>query len=379
MKKAVGHVLYNPLSYVFEMVELGGSHSQVYDSLTQEFEPDRMITPYVLQPRLIVQDPDGVIHSGDVTSFMVNVKWSMHFSTEGVETDVDLDVDGSMASVDEKNGYKLTFYMNSHPSVALKLKFYGEYLDTKRNEVQVFKWEKDIISETQLQYDFKLFLDTPNKTLLSPFRMREKISVTARLMNGDQDVTTLSRFRWYWWTNGKFVNLDGIENSEDADYYPLWLNFVSFSTLHVLQSRIQDVIIKCEATLNGQSVSKVFRMRRWYGQWEEHLDMLTGQFVLPGQTRAVALVSVSNRKEELEDPTHLFDIEIFHSEDGKDWTSITNNNYYILDSPNLPNEPHQFGCVVREKTADIALVLPDGRPLVCPDGSYLVVNVPEEK
>lgn len=372
-------MIYNPLSYIFSMVEKGGSSVQQFDSVEGDYQPNRNITPYVLQPCLVVDDPDGIVQNGDVTAFMVNAVWTVSvIDNEGVEKNIA--PAASTYSVDKVNGYKLTLYLNCGMSEKIILRFRADYLDQRRGDTQQFNWEKELVCDVQQQFNFSLTVDTATKTLLSPFRNREKITVNARLMNGREDVSAKAEFNWYWWTNGKYVNLQEIDDDcEDVDVFPLWYDVAYGHSLVVRQERIQDIIIKCEARLASETVSKVFRMIRWYGQWEEHLDLLGGQFILCGQTRAIADVTVATRKEVFRDPTGFFDVEIFHSTDGKKWDSVTNDPHYEIESPNLAKESHHFGCIVRELTADIPLVLPDGSPLITPDGAYVVVNVPEEK
>ena len=63
IKKNGGHIVHAPLSFAFQMLELGGSYIQKYNTIKKEYVPDRTITPYMLKPRLSITDPDGVITS----------------------------------------------------------------------------------------------------------------------------------------------------------------------------------------------------------------------------------------------------------------------------------------------------------------------------
>ena len=65
IRKHSGHVVYSPLSYVFQILEMGGSALQKYDATTSSYIPNRQATPLVLQPSLIVSDPDGVLNTAD--------------------------------------------------------------------------------------------------------------------------------------------------------------------------------------------------------------------------------------------------------------------------------------------------------------------------
>ena len=56
IKSTTGHVIYRPLVYDFNMLEIGGSWLQKYDLTANEYIPNRALTPYVLRPYLGVED-----------------------------------------------------------------------------------------------------------------------------------------------------------------------------------------------------------------------------------------------------------------------------------------------------------------------------------
>ena len=58
------NVIYTPLNVSVALVVQGGSLTQTHCAETDEYIPDRSITPLVLVPKVYVQDPDGVIPSG---------------------------------------------------------------------------------------------------------------------------------------------------------------------------------------------------------------------------------------------------------------------------------------------------------------------------
>lgn len=378
LKKAVGHVVYTPLTYHFSVLEKGGSATQQFDSVLGEFEPDRTLAPFVLQPNLIINDPDGVLQSGDVTSFLVNGVWSVTVVDSEIHVR-DVAPSSSTYAVDSVNGYKLTVFMNCGISERIVLKFRADYYDQRRDETQQFTWDKELYCEVQDRNLFNLTVDTGNKTLLSPMRDRGIITINARLMNGEADVTNVATFRWLWWTGAEYIDLNEIDDdTQEVDYYPVWFVDYDQGKLRVRQSAVGDCIIRCEADYGTHTEAKVFRMKRWYGQWEERLDLVSGQFILAGQTLAIADVSVSTRKDVLTDPTKFFDVGIYYSADGVKWDRVCDTEHYEMRSSELTAQDQRFGCLVRELTADIPLVMPDGSPIVAPDGTILTVNVPEE-
>ena len=77
LKSTGGRVVHDPLSFSFQMLELGGSPSQKYDVVSASYVPNRELTPYQLRPQLMISDPEHVIAAGDYASYMVDVVWSL--------------------------------------------------------------------------------------------------------------------------------------------------------------------------------------------------------------------------------------------------------------------------------------------------------------
>ena len=82
LKSTGGRVVHDPLSFSFQMLELGGSPSQKYDVVSASYVPNRELTPYQLRPQLMISDPEHVIAAGDYASYMVNVVWSLTLATQ---------------------------------------------------------------------------------------------------------------------------------------------------------------------------------------------------------------------------------------------------------------------------------------------------------
>ncbi|MGL5731971.1 MAG: hypothetical protein ACRCX5_12730, partial [Bacteroidales bacterium] len=59
---------YTPLITNFEFVIDGGAPSQFYYTNTNQFIPNRQITPIVISPKLHIVDPDGILSNGDASS-----------------------------------------------------------------------------------------------------------------------------------------------------------------------------------------------------------------------------------------------------------------------------------------------------------------------
>lgn len=58
------NVIYTPLNVSVSLLVKGGSLTQTHCAETDEFIPDRGLTPLVLSPEVVIQDPDGILPSG---------------------------------------------------------------------------------------------------------------------------------------------------------------------------------------------------------------------------------------------------------------------------------------------------------------------------
>ena len=114
LRKNSGRVVYSPLSYIFQVLEIGGSPMQKYDATTSSFIPNREATPLVLQPSLIISDPDGIVSTADYVRHMNSVAWTLTFNNGRTEVVMPTHTAGGdtlyenvadAASVDRLNGY----------------------------------------------------------------------------------------------------------------------------------------------------------------------------------------------------------------------------------------------------------------------------------
>lgn len=130
-----GRVVHAALSFIFQMVEMGGSLLQKYDAPSSSFIPNRLLTPFVLKPQLIISDPDGTIATADYANRLTNVSWTLSL-TAGGNTQILLPSDGSGVNYTVDGTTKaLTLKRNVQPQEVLHLKFTGRYLDERRGEV----------------------------------------------------------------------------------------------------------------------------------------------------------------------------------------------------------------------------------------------------
>ena len=193
--------MHAALSFIFQMVEMGGSLLQKYDATSSSFIPNRLLTPFVLKPQLIISDPDGTIATADYATRMRDVSWTVSL-TAGGSTTVLLPTDGSGVNYTIDSVTKaLTLKRNVQPQEVVHLKFVGKYLDERRGEVHEFQWERDC--STEAQTDMNVTLDTGRwrgNVRLVPMRHWGQFGIPVQLKNGPDEIAdTSAAYQWQWW------------------------------------------------------------------------------------------------------------------------------------------------------------------------------------
>lgn len=368
IRKKGGRVVHTPLSYIFQMRELGGSAIQKYDSESETFNPDRTLTPFVLQPQLLVTDPEGTIPSGDYTSQMRNVSWTAVADTGGVKTNIPMTWDPST--------FATTIRMNVATGTIVHVAFSADFTDTRRQEVQHFKWSEDLTTEAQATSNITLdHGGFTSKVNLVPWKRWGHFGIPVQLRNGNETVPdSEGTYRWFWWDE---------EEEEWSNDFTSRLWYVSGAdTKQVIvdQDFIQDVLLKVEAYAYGKPGNKqsfTTRLRRWYGQYLEDINPVTGKYVF-SDTETVALeAKVTNRfSGDIKDPAGYFDMEIFFAVGGGEMESVGYGPDVIIRRRDLQDGDPVYGVLVRELTCFIPITDDDGYALADDDGALLVAQFP---
>ena len=202
LKKNQGHVVYSPLSAIFQVLEMGGSAMQKYDATTSSFIPNRQATPFVLQPSLILSDPDGIVNTADYVAQMNSVVWTLTVTSGNATSTLPATTPGDVTHYVVDNVTKrLTLYYNVQPQEVLHIRFYGKYTDTRRGEVLEFVWERDFGCEAQT--DMNVTLDTgrwKGNVRLLPMKHWGQFGIHVQLKNGRDDIPDARcSYQWQWW------------------------------------------------------------------------------------------------------------------------------------------------------------------------------------
>ena len=349
-RESQGRMVFEPLMFGFQMLELRASYVQKYDAVQAEYLPDRTLTPCVLIPKLPVIDNDGIA-TGDKTTEMVNVTWTVNGRFNGVNW-----VNGTDYIVDPDT-HQLTIQANMDPGYMGKVSFYGEYLDERIGKVHKFNWERTLTCETYADYNVQLRMEQ-SKISLSPWKNRGTFGIPAQLYNSDDPAADADcSYQWFVWDNNVFRPV--------GMYYPdLWYDGgANTKTIRVKQAYIQNILLCCQAYLRDapdKVRSATVRVRRWYGQYDDDLVWLSGKYIFPGTTNAEAEVVVTRRQGIVTNPLQYFDIEILYNNgSGGWWQHVCHENRGMVPRSMFPVDTtmqHRFGWILREKSALLPLV-----------------------
>lgn len=360
-----GRVVHAPLSFIFQMVEMGGSLLQKYDATSASFIPNRLLTPFVLLPQLIISDPDGTVATADYASSMRNVSWTVLLTSGGsTQTLQPTDGSGDNYTVNATT-HALTLLRNVQPQEVLHLKFVGRFLDERRNEVHEFTWERDC--STEAQTDMNVTLDTGRwrgNVRLVPMRRWGQFGIPVQLKNGPDDIADSSAsYQWQWW------NATTRTWSQDFSEQPWLVSGEQTKEIVVDQDFIQNVVLRCKAIAFGNTATTqyfVTRLKRWYGQFDYDVEFLQGKYVFHDTNMVVLNAWVANGKGIISSPCKYFDMELFFAVGNNSFESVGYGEEAIIRRNDLQEGQPRAGILLRELSAFMAIADNSGKP-ICDD------------
>ncbi len=204
MKKTARlNVEYDPLHSAFSLVVESGSVLQVHSAETDEYIPDRSITPLVLTPYFNVVDVTGLTPSGRAESKLVDMRWY-----EGSEDDSNLIISGMNGYT--INGYKLTIAKNINYLSPITIIFTAKYFDVRSGKTLRLSDKKTLSTTSLTEKPVTLELDKPESSwLFDPLHDTGLRSVTATMRLAG-NIVDASR-ALYWW----YKVVSGVETLVD--------------------------------------------------------------------------------------------------------------------------------------------------------------------
>ena len=376
IKTNSGHVVYSPLSYIFQILEMGGSAMQKYDATTSTYIPNRQATPFILQPSLIISDPDGIVSTADYVAHMNSVSWTLTFINGRTETIMPKrTASGDSLYEVDATSHRLTLFLNLNPAELIPVKFFGNYTDTRRNEVQEFQWERDLGCEAQT--DMNVTLDAGrwrHNVHLLPMKHWGQFGIPVQLRNG-KDAIPDDRcvYQWQWW------NETSRTWSEDFSEQAWLVRGEKSKEIIVDQDFIQKLVLRVKATAFGNNATTQYwttRLRRWYGQFDYDVEFLRGKYIFHDSNVVVLNAWVATAKGVLSNPCKYFDMELFFAVGNNGFESVGYGEESIIRRSDLQEGQPRAGILVRELSAMRAIALDDGSLLCLDDGSPIFAQFP---
>lgn len=125
-------VTFDALNLVKGIKSIGGPDKQVYYIESDVFAPDRRITPLILQPYLLVEDPHEIIPNGDKISELSSAKW--YFDEIKSENRITAKEENASIDTPFALGANNSLHIRKNVEKAIQLFFEAEYLDIRKNK-----------------------------------------------------------------------------------------------------------------------------------------------------------------------------------------------------------------------------------------------------
>lgn len=190
---------YRPLQFLHHIEAIGSVPAiQSYNADLDEYTPDYELVPLILQPKLSVVDPSGVLEDGDYTNSMTNIKWYEVTGTAGsgvTRTLITASNTGYSIDTSENIG-RLYVRKNFTPGVQVTLEFEGSFLDTRTNQTFTVHMNFALQSTQATSSPATLTIDSPEEFVWNPWRDAQTHTITARLMQGLAQLTNNVTFHW---------------------------------------------------------------------------------------------------------------------------------------------------------------------------------------
>lgn len=231
-------VNYTPLQ-VSGSIEVVGSvpDRQIYSADTKEYTPDYTLTPLVLFPRCNATDPNSYIKSGSVNASLTNMKWYQIVGTQRTLIDSG-NTNYEITNEGDSKG-QLKVKRNSNVATPLAFEFYAEYVDTRTNQVYVFRMSTVIaVSDATLPAPV-LKLDSPSTVAWNPLRNPLSRTIKASVFVGGNDIASdKQKCKFFWYRKLETGELEAItDGNGDNDWE---VEAIDHNTLTINQDYIGE-------------------------------------------------------------------------------------------------------------------------------------------
>lgn len=220
-------------------IEVIGSvpERQTYSANTNEYTPDYSLTPLVLFPRCNATDPDSYIKSGSVNASLTNMKWYEVIGTQ--RTLIGSDNVGYEITTEGDQKGQIKVKRNSSVATPLSLEFYAEYVDTRTNQILVFRFSK-VIPVSDVTVPVPVFkIDSPATVIWNPLRNPLSRKITALVfLEGNEISSDKQKCKFFWYRKTDSGSLEAItDGNGDNDWE---VEAIDHNTLTINQDYIGE-------------------------------------------------------------------------------------------------------------------------------------------
>lgn len=235
-------------------IEVIGSvpERQTYSANTNEYTPDYSLTPLVLFPRCNATDPDSYIKSGSVNASLTNMKWYEVIGTQ--RTLIGSDNVGYEITTEGDQKGQIKVKRNSSVATPLSLEFYAEYVDTRTNQILVFRFSK-VIPVSDVTVPVPVFkIDSPATVIWNPLRNPLSRKITALVfLEGNEISSDKQKCKFFWYRKTDSGGLEAItDGNGDNDWE---IEAIDHNTLTINQDYIgEEQTYVCKLGYSADSV-----------------------------------------------------------------------------------------------------------------------------
>lgn len=199
-----------PLTATCDLVVEGGSLHQIFRPDTDEYSPDRGVSPLTITPIVRVYDPSGYYTNGMViNSILGTVKWSIG-GVAIAESSADYAIS---TNADNKRG-RLTVYKNIKAGESVTLKFEGVMADTRNNTTLKVNGSVMLNTNAVSKERINVEIDSPRTILYNPFSSAADRSIKAITFLADNVLPAANVKIWWYKRVGNNLRLVADDDPE---------------------------------------------------------------------------------------------------------------------------------------------------------------------
>jgi hypothetical protein len=331
------NINYTPLNEAFSLTVESGSLLQVHSADTDEYFPDRQITPLVIVPQFQIHDASGTIQSGDKTGDLSDVRWY-----ENKELPANMITSGANYVIG--TGGKLTVKKNVAYLSPVILLFTANYYDIRTGNVIRLHESVTLSTTSLLEYPVTLDLDHPASWTFNPVTDSGLCSITARLRLAGQPVAPEQEK--YWWY--KIESNNTVAITDDDLFYESGQN----TNVLTIDPRYVDgsvrLVVKAEyiapggtvpAAPTAKALSDEIVINRAYSKFDYEYFIHGGSQVASEATEAKAEGYVTILGKVYPNPATKFTMkwELKSQVYGADWRTIGYGEQVIIPKSDYKN------------------------------------------